>query len=36
VQAREWSVARLLAEILPVLSATGEKISALLGHSDAG
>lgn len=36
VQAREWSVARLLAEILPVLSATCAKISALLGRADAG
>ena len=36
VQAREWSVARLLAEILPVASATGAQISALLGDTDDG
>ena len=36
VQAREWSVARMLAELLPLLTATCAKISALLGHSEGG
>ena len=36
VQAREWSVARMLAELLPLLTATCAKISALLGRADGG